>query len=149
MINFKVKLFIIFIINFFIINLFLFIKNNDFTNFYNILYYRNKSTLDEGYGMFAKKNIKKNDIIEECTFLRFEDYNVKSTRLKDYSWSYKKKNIIPLGYCSIINHSYNPNAKVVITNDFLSIIALTNIKKNEEIFISYGSKYWKSRKKKT
>ena len=121
-------------------------KINKYTINKNILYYRDYSTIGEGFGMFAIKNIKKGTLIESCYYIEYNrDKGCKSKELDNYSWGYNNKTILPFGYCAILNHSYSPNAYTSFNSTFLNIYALKDINKDEEIFISYGKDYWDTR----
>lgn len=50
-----------------------------------------------------------------------------------------------LGYGSIYNHSNHNNAEWVWHDDTLIISAIKHINKGDEIFVSYGDKYWNAR----
>jgi len=102
----------------------------------------------EDNGVFANTNIKKGDIIEVCPTLIENRNNLKeTTKIKDYFFEYDNDNsLIALGYCSMYNHSDNPNATwEVIDEKTLKITALAPIKSGNEIFVSYGEEYWKTR----
>jgi hypothetical protein len=106
--------------------IYMFVYNQNKSNISNkneILYYRDKSNLGAGYGMFAHKNIKKGDIIERCTYLSYDKRAFKLI-FDDYCWNFKNKRVLPMGYCGIINHSYNSNANVTINNKLMIIQAL-------------------------
>ena len=109
--------------------------------------YRDKSTLkNAGYGMFSKKNFKKGNLIESCTYLAEEPNIINKTKyLKNYVWEKNGKKLMALGYCPMYNHKDRNNAYVKIDNNFINIYAKEDINKNKEIFISYGANYWKSR----
>jgi hypothetical protein len=99
-------------------------------------------------GVFANNRISKGDIIEVCPAILEKTKNVQNTdKLTDYHFQYGKDNsLIALGYCSMYNHSDKPNANWQIVDDnTMRITALENIGAGEEIFVSYGDKYWKTR----
>ncbi len=101
-----------------------------------------------GRGIFTNKDLKKNEIIEFAPYIcdskkGFEDYVFKSHNNKD-------KYLLVLGYGSLYNHSDNPNVKYIIhdideENHYFVYYAATNIKKDEELYISYGKQWWTSR----
>jgi uncharacterized protein len=97
-----------------------------------------------GYGVFAEKTIKKGEIVEECHVLltEFEDDD-----FMDYYFDAQDKNAIILGYGSIYNHSDSPNAAVTFSADYSAATfkARRDIKKGEEILISYGKEWFDSR----
>lgn len=103
-----------------------------------------KKSLRHGFGVFAEKNIKKGEKIEECYFILSKGGD---ESLEDFYFAAKRKNAVFLGYGSIYNHSDNPNAdyRININKRIATIKATSHIKKGEEILISYGEKWFKSR----
>ena len=100
-------------------------------------------------GVFANNKISKGDIIEVCPALLEKRKNLDNTnKLTDYHFEYDKDNsLVALGYCSMYNHSDSPNANwLILDKNSMRIKALNDIEAGEEIFVSYGNKYWKSRK---
>ncbi len=97
-------------------------------------------------GMFANKKYFKGDIIEVCPCI-IDNNNNFSGKMRDYLFSYDKdRSLVAFGYCSMYNHSDNNNALwKVLPNNKLQIYAVKDIDIGEEIFISYGNQYWKSR----
>jgi uncharacterized protein len=100
----------------------------------------------EGLGVFAAENIKADEIIEVAPVILIPEEQISDlakTRLLDYffAWGEKlEKAAIALGYGSLYNHSYEPNAKFVENYDQNTITysAIKNIKKDEEILINYN-----------
>ena len=109
-----------------------------------------KSNLsNSGNGVFAGKDFKINEYIEIFPYLVEYKKNVKGI-LSNYYFNGikygKNKIIFPLGYGGIYNHSFKPNAKYYdLGNKKMGIVASRRIRKGEEIYISYGKKYWKTR----
>ncbi len=104
-----------------------------------------KKSARHGFGVFAEKKIKKGEKIEECYFILSKG---KDDSLEDYYFVVKKrKYAVFLGYGSICNHSDNPNAtySININKRIATIKACREIKKGEEILISYGQGWFKSR----
>lgn len=103
-----------------------------------------------GNGIFAVKNIEKNEIIEECPIIILnsdDTIKIDPTNLYNYYFSWENNwSAIALGYGSIYNHSYEPNA--VYEKDFINnkIIfrALKNLYTWEEILVNYN---WNPNKK--
>ena len=105
------------------------------------------STIDNvGYGVFALKNFKQNELIEECPFITLKE---DPHELRNYLFLKKDSeiNMLPLGHGCLYNHSELPNAtwdhdegKKIFT-----FKALKNINKGEEIFIYYAPKWFPSR----
>ena len=110
-----------------------------------------------GYGVFAKEGIEKGEQIEELIMLRLgwrRNYHHDPV-LKDYLWGDKRcqcdeckihgnKLYIALGLGSIYNHSDNPNASVLADFEarIQKIKAIRRIEAGEELFVSYGKKYF-------
>jgi SET domain-containing protein len=65
--------------------------------------------------------------------------------IEKYSYYYNNKYcMVAFGFCSMYNHKNNPNAKwSILSKDQMKIVALKSIRPGEEIFISYGSDYFK------
>ena len=98
-----------------------------------------------GRGVFALKNFKKDEIIEKAPVLVFPPKHRKileKTQLNYYLYPWKslKSAAIALGYGSIYNHSFDPNAdwKQNFKNQTMEYRALKNIKKGEEILVNYN-----------
>lgn len=99
------------------------------------------------YGVFAKKDIYPNEVVEECPIIIFDkltqDYQeaVATRRAFNYGGDCC---VIALGYGSMYNHSEDPNAKPKADqeNNILNFIATKHIPAGTEIFINYGSGYW-------
>ena len=68
-----------------------------------------------------------------------------------YIFDFDEDNVlIAFGYCSMYNHVDNPNAEWEVLNENqLMIKSIKDIKKDEEIFVSYGDDYWTSRRNAT
>ncbi len=115
----------------------------------SILYKNNiyvKKSKIQGYGVFAGKKIKKGERIEQCYFVIVQG---KDKKLDNMYFDIKKKNGVILGYGSIYNHQDNPNATYTFSmaKRVATFKATRDIKKDEEIFISYGDEWFSSRKK--
>jgi SET domain-containing protein len=98
-----------------------------------------------GYGVFAQKKINKGELIEEC-------YIIISRKggdlvLEDFYFDVGGKYGVFTGFGSIYNHSEDPNADYLISvsNKLARIKAMRDIRKGEEIFVSYGDDWFKSR----
>jgi hypothetical protein len=103
-----------------------------------------KKSRTHGYGVFACKNIQKGEVIEECYVLIV---NGKDKKLEDYYFDANGKYALLTGYGIIYNHSEDENAIYYINNrkKLATIKARRKIKKGDEIFISYGEKWFKDR----
>ena len=110
--------------------------------FQNDIYVK-KSTM-HGYGVFAGKKLRKGEKIEECYILISKGGD---KVLDDFYFDAKGKYALFTGYGSIYNHSNDPNADYTINiNKRRSTIkAARTIQKDEEIFVSYGEEWFRSR----
>ncbi|MDD5417616.1 MAG: SET domain-containing protein [Candidatus Nanoarchaeia archaeon] len=97
-----------------------------------------------GRGIFATQDINEDEIIEDCPLIicnTADEEHFDKTALKDYyfDWEEGKTIAIALGYGSLYNHSYNPNAKFSENSqNTLIILAIKPIKKGEEITVNYN-----------
>jgi SET domain-containing protein len=111
-------------------------------------------------GMFAIEEIEKDELIEICpmVILGFRMRYHNDPKIRDYCFSQTcpcddcKKHgghyLMVLGYGQIYNHHDDNNARISfdLKNSLAFIHANKNIKKDEEVFVSYGENYFKSRK---
>lgn len=112
---------------------------------------------DIGYGVFAEQDIAKDELIGIYTGVVMDRKKIAS---KDYAWAYPATTVegtrisLDAKYegneLRFINHSYNPNSVVrfIIGIDGLwhvCYVASKEIKKGQQILVSYGKKYWQSR----
>ena len=100
-----------------------------------------------GRGVYANKDFEENEIIELAPYIEDESENFKGI-IRDYI--FKKSNdknisVVGFGFASLYNHSDEPNATWSVDEKHIIIKATKPIKKEEEIFISYGPGYWKTR----
>jgi len=105
------------------------------------------STINNGgRGVFATRDYKKGEIIEICPCVKTESDELNG-RFRDYIFGLNETmSVVALGYCAIYNHSDTPNSSYEVINEYkMNITALQDIKAGEEIFVSYGDKYWESR----
>lgn len=109
---------------------------------HNKAYVRRSKT--HGYGVFANKDLKKGEVIEECYFLITKG---KDRALEDFYFDVNRKYAVFLGYGSIYNHSDEPNADYFINakRKIATFKADKAIAKGEEILVSYGDKWFSSR----
>jgi SET domain-containing protein len=104
-----------------------------------------KST-KRGRGVFAKLNFKKGEIIEASPVIVLENSDrnfLDKTNLYNYYFWWgkdKKKAAIGLGYSSLYNHSFTPNAEYLkdLQKNTIIFKALRKIKKGEEILVNYN-----------
>ncbi|MBB6024144.1 SET domain-containing protein [Paenibacillus sp. JGP012] len=95
-------------------------------------------------GVFATVDIAKGQLIHQAPVVPYpnEDHeHIEKTILEDYVFEYGANHTaILLGYGSLINHSYEPNATYDINfeNHTFDFYAYTDIKAGEEILINYN-----------
>ena len=102
---------------------------------------------DRGRGVFTTKNIRKGTIVEisPVVVLSTKDRKaIEHTLLHNYifEWgSTRKKAAMALGYISMYNHSYGSNCEYEMDfdNATMSIRAVKDIKKGEELSINYNA----------
>ena len=107
-----------------------------------------------GRGVFAGRNIKKGELIEKCPIIEIPKHDFSSLResvLVTYFFYFGKKKerlVVALGFGSIYNHSYKPNATYKIRHGekIIDFIALDDIKKDKEITFDYSSGDLKNKK---
>lgn len=104
-----------------------------------------KKSRIHGFGVYAGKKIRKGEKIEECYFLL--SYRGGDKKLEDYYFDAKGKYAMLLGFGCIYNHAEEPNADYTINmkRRIFTFKAERTIQKDEEIFVSYGDKWFKSR----
>ena len=106
-----------------------------------------QSSPNRGRGVFTSKNIKKGTIIETSPVLVLTEKERKileKTILYHYVFEWgndKKKAALALGNISLYNHSYNSNCEYEMEfgKKIMTIRAVKNIKKGEELFINYNA----------
>ncbi|HEX9007833.1 MAG TPA: SET domain-containing protein [Patescibacteria group bacterium] len=104
-----------------------------------------KNTRKKGRGVFALKNFKEGEIVESCPVITLtpkERKYCEKTILNFYIYPWKslKSAAVVLGYGSIYNHSFTPNADWVQNFKTNSMVytAIAPIKKGEEITVNYN-----------
>jgi len=99
-----------------------------------------------GRGVFSTEDIPAGSVIEICPVILLPPDQVKaieSTELYDYyfQWTEDEQSCaIALGYGSLYNHSFKPNARYYtdFETNTLDIIALNDIPAGEEITFNYN-----------
>jgi uncharacterized protein len=105
-----------------------------------------KDTGKYGRGLFATRVIKTGELIEVSPALiscKDEWQYLKKTILFNYCFTWGENyehTAIALGYGSLFNHSYTPNANFIYNIDNLSIdfYAISDINDGQEITINYN-----------
>jgi len=110
-----------------------------------------------GYGVFAKETIEEGEMIEQSKLLKLANRSKIShdAVLGDYVWAnqacdciecktYGAFQYFPFGFISLYNHSDGPNTRQEMNfkTEVATITARRRIEKDEEIFVTYGNKYW-------
>lgn len=101
-----------------------------------------------GRGVFATRDIKSGELIHVAPVIvlsKEECGTIEGTILADYVFDWRRKYnncALALGYGSLFNHSYTPNAfyKLRTKEKTIEFFALTDIKAAEEIFTNYNGK---------
>lgn len=100
---------------------------------------------DAGRGVFARVAIKKGELIETCPVIEIPQHDVATLShsiLLTYFYFFGKKKermVVVLGFGSIYNHTYTPNAlyKEREKERMIEYIAKKDIQKDEEITVNY------------
>ena len=112
------------------------------------IYITSSKIRNSGRGVFASENIEKDELIEWCPLVILKENEVpflRQTELLNYYFQWKGDDIhhsaaICLGFGSLFNHSYTPNAtyKKRFDEDVIDFVALKSIGTNEEITVNYN-----------
>ena len=105
------------------------------------IYISESKIKNAGLGVFASKDIGKREIIETVPIIEVSDSDISyAYQLVDYVFRFGEEPAVALGYGSIYNHSYEPNAtyKKILKNKVITFVAIKSIKKGEEITINYN-----------
>jgi len=98
-----------------------------------------------GSGVFATRDFKVNDVIEIVPVLAIPIRHTTENILKDYVFMFDGENYgMALGYGSMYNHQNSPNVVYSYSKDkkFMKYTASKDIKKGDELFVSYGLGWW-------
>jgi SET domain-containing protein len=107
--------------------------------------YVDNSTV-EGLGVFASDTIQEGELITEVPIILIPESDLSDltkTKLLDYYFAWGqgfRQAAIALGYGSLFNHSYHPNARYYkdFENQTIRFVALKKIEINEEILVNYN-----------
>ena len=106
------------------------------------IYY--KDTGEKGRGVYTGRMLKKSDVIEICPVIVMPPHEIElidKTVMYNYYFLWEHgQAAIALGYGSLYNHSFNPNAEYVMDFEEQTIIvkAIRNISPHEEITFNYN-----------
>lgn len=106
---------------------------------------------DKGRGVFALRDFKKGEILERAPVIPVSKRNVIDNGeapdgyLLEWDGLYEDEEYcMPLGYVMLYNHSQNPN--IILDQDFenyiMSVTALRDIRKGEELCWNYNCDIW-------
>jgi SET domain-containing protein len=104
-----------------------------------------RTSPNKGRGVFAKKNFSEGELIEACPVICI---NSKERKKCDktilayylYPWKSTRTGAMVLGYGSLYNHSFAPNAdwKQNFKTMCMEYRATKDIRKGEEILVNYN-----------
>jgi SET domain-containing protein len=102
-----------------------------------------RRTRKKGRGVFARSKIAKGTVIERVPLIVIPLRDVFGHRLRselaDYVFSWEKDTVaIALGYGSLYNHSYRPNARFYGSGLTQVFAAIRDILPGEEITVNYN-----------
>lgn len=101
-------------------------------------------TAGKGRGVFAQKQFAANEIIERAPVIVLptdQEQFLDQTVLKDYYYYWNAEAVaLALGFGSLYNHAYTPNAHYVKkqAEHMIEFIALRTIEVDEEITVNYN-----------
>lgn len=94
----------------------------------------------KGRGVFAREAISKGTVIEIVPLLVVKQEDILCSTLMDYVYCWTENTVaLALGYGSLYNHSYKPNARYDdLGQQRKSFTAIRDIAAGEEITINYN-----------
>lgn len=110
-----------------------------------------------GYGVFAAKDIKEGDILEEAIFVRtgYRSKELMHDELRQILYTYPcdcddckyrgRYLVLASGFINLYNHSEPPDVKFdwFLKKRFIRVSAIRDIEKGTEVFHNYGPDYGK------
>jgi SET domain-containing protein len=103
-----------------------------------------KPVKGKGRGVFARRPIREGELIERVPVVVFNNNDVRNGEewngLASYCFHWKKGTLaLALGYGSLYNHSYRPNARYDdLGGQIKEFIAIRDIEPGEEITVNYN-----------
>lgn len=96
-----------------------------------------------GRGVFTTEKILKDQEFEVAPVVVIEAGTSKGNTLKDYVFEWEDDEAVALGFGSLYNHSFKPNAAYYCDNEerTITLYALRDIYPGEEIYINYNGDY--------
>lgn len=101
---------------------------------------------NKGKGVFALEDIGSDELIERVPILIIPasfDYEILNVDIGNYMFEWSNNSMaIALGYGSMYNHSYSPNAfyEKKYKEKSIEFVALRKINRGEEILVNYNGK---------
>ena len=114
----------------------------------NKIYVGKSEIINAGRGVFARRDIKKGEIIETSPIIEISKYdtsNLKDSFLVTYFFYFgknKQRLATALGFGSIYNHSQKPNItyKIKPRDKLIEFTALDDINKDDELTFNYQNR---------
>jgi len=105
-----------------------------------------EDTAARGRGVFARRRIARDEVIERSPVIVIpgkEWAGMTETVLANYVFDWGENDehaCVALGYVSIYNHSYTPNASLTecLDEGVMEVIALRDIEAGDQIFVNYN-----------
>ena len=107
------------------------------------IYVAESTIPNAGRGVFTKRDMANGETIEVCPVIEVplgDTSNKKGAVLVDYFFYFCDRLAVALGFGSIYNHSYEPNATYIknLRNNTVEFKTIKNIKAGEEITVNYN-----------
>jgi len=99
-----------------------------------------------GWGVFVTRDVQAGQLLECAPALIMDEAGADA--MHNYRWGLKENDVgnfyIPLGYGCLYNHSETPIARgcLDVRRCVLEFYSTANILKGQEVFVSYGDKYF-------
>jgi len=105
-----------------------------------------EDTPARGRGVFARRRIVRDEVIERSPVIIIPEKQwggLTETVLSNYVFDWGENDehaCVALGYVSIYNHSYKPNASLTecLGDGVMEVVALRDIEVGEQIFVNYN-----------
>jgi SET domain-containing protein len=97
----------------------------------------------KGRGVFARQPIPAGTLIERAPVIVVQAgqwEGMERTILFEYFFAWQEHSALALGYGSLYNHAYSPNARYIkmFSEEVIEVFALRDIAMGEEILINYN-----------
>lgn len=107
------------------------------------IYIKDSLILNAGKGVFAKQTIAQGELIESCPVIEVslsDPANNDNGLLVNYFFYFGKGLAVALGFGSLYNHSYQPNAtyRIDLLRKTIEFVAIKDIQADEEITVNYN-----------